>query len=63
LLGPVAALGQSSAATQRCDEIARDQLRLALARHQAVRVELLEGIVAANGRPFERWAFVFSTRD
>ena len=34
-----------------------------LARHQAVRVELLEGIAAANGRPFEPWAFVFSTGD
>ena len=34
-----------------------------LASHQTVRVELLEGIVAANGRPFEPWAFVFSTAD
>ena len=34
-----------------------------LARDQAVRMELLEGITAANGRPFEPWAFVFSTGD
>jgi len=26
-------------------------------------VELLEGIVAANGRPFEPWGFVFNTGD
>jgi hypothetical protein len=32
-----------------------------LASRQAVRVELLEGIVAVNGRPFEPWAFEFST--
>jgi hypothetical protein len=32
-----------------------------LASHQSVRVELLEGIVAVNGRPFEPWAFEFST--
>jgi hypothetical protein len=31
--------------------------------HQTVRVELLEGIVAANGRPFEPRAFVFRTGD
>jgi hypothetical protein len=24
---------------------------------------LLEGILAVNGRPFEPWAFVFSTGD
>jgi hypothetical protein len=34
-----------------------------LASHQGVRVELLEGIVAANGRPLEPWAVVFSTGD
>ena len=34
-----------------------------LASHQTVRVELLEGIVAANGRPFEPWAFAFRTGD
>jgi Bacterial Ig-like domain len=34
-----------------------------LASHQTVRVELLEGIVAANGRPFEPWGFVFNTGD
>jgi hypothetical protein len=34
-----------------------------LASHQTVHVELLEGIVAANGRPFEPWAFVFSIGD
>jgi hypothetical protein len=32
-----------------------------LAPHQSVRVELLEGIVAANGRPFEPWGFEFTT--
>jgi hypothetical protein len=34
-----------------------------LASHQTVRVELIEGIVAVNGRPFEPWAFVFSIGD
>jgi hypothetical protein len=34
-----------------------------LASHQTVRVELLEGVVAVNGRPFEPWAFAFSTGD
>jgi hypothetical protein len=34
-----------------------------LASHQAVGVELLEGILAVNGRPFEPWAFVFITGD
>ena len=34
-----------------------------LAGRRTVRVELLEGIVGANGRPFEPWAFVFSTGD
>ena len=34
-----------------------------LAGRQTVRVELLEGIVAANGRSFEPWAFVFNTGD
>ena len=34
-----------------------------LAGGQSVRVELLEGIVAANGRPFEPWGFVFNTGD
>ena len=34
-----------------------------LAGRQSVRVELLEGIVAANGRPFEPWGFVFRTGD
>lgn len=32
-----------------------------LASRQTVRVELLEGIVAANGRPFPAWGYVFST--
>ena len=34
-----------------------------LAGGQSVRVELLQGIVGANGRPFEPWGFVFSTGD
>jgi len=34
-----------------------------LAGRQTVRVELLDGIVAANGRPFEPWGFVFNTGD
>jgi Big-like domain-containing protein len=34
-----------------------------LAEHQTVRVELLEGIVGANGRPLEPWGFVFTTGD
>ena len=34
-----------------------------LSGRRTVRVELLEGIVGANGRPFEPWAFVFSTGD
>ena len=32
-----------------------------LAPRESVRVELLEGIVAVNGRPFEPWAFEFHT--
>jgi hypothetical protein len=34
-----------------------------LASRQTVRVELLEGIMGANGQPLEPWAFVFSTGD
>jgi hypothetical protein len=34
-----------------------------LAPRRLVRVELLEGIVAANGRPFDSWGFAFSTGD
>jgi hypothetical protein len=34
-----------------------------LAGRQTVRVELLEGIAGANGRPFEPWGFVFNTED